>query len=200
MGLGESGKIAFAYKDHDAGTMLKAGSYSGPDPTDAVRIKSSWIAGQYTIGSMTAFLGVGRTKITDTSKVDGMATDLQSYLGAWQLTPTLLKPYVEHKQTNSTTFAGVRGSVGDTGISYVFQARSKKSKGTHGGSAYTPATANDDAVPGIQAGADVPKNGSSPWLLALSRSLGGGASVHFEHDNPDNGTKSTSYLALKVDF
>ena len=112
----------------------------------------------------------------------------------------LSMPYVEHKQTNSTTFAGVRGSVGDTGISYVFQARSKKSKGTHGGLAYAAKTVNDDEVTGIQSGADVPTNSSSPWFLGLSRSLGGGASVHFEHVNPDDGTKSTSYLALKVDF
>ena len=109
-------------------------------------------------------------------------------------------PYVPHKQTNSTTFAGVRGSVGDTGVSYVFQARSKKSKGTHGGRAHAPATANADAVPGIQSGAGVPTNSSSPWFLGLSRSLGGGASVHFEHANNDDGTKSASYLALKVDF
>ena len=49
--------------------------------------------------------------------------------------------------------------------------------------------------------AKIAESKNSPWLLALSRSLGGGASVHFEHDNPDTaGVKSTSYLALKVDF
>ena len=110
------------------------------------------------------------------------------------------KAYVSHKQTDATTFAGVRGSVGDTGVSYVFQARSKKSKGTHGGRAYAAATANAVAVPGIQSGANVPTNSSSPWFLGLSRSLGGGASVHFEHANSDDGEKSVSYLALKIDF
>ena len=70
MGLGESGKIAFAYKDHDAGTWdAVTASYSGPDPTDSVKIKSTWIAGEYAIGAMTAYVGVGRTKIEDSSKV-----------------------------------------------------------------------------------------------------------------------------------
>ena len=32
-------------------------------------------------------------------------------------------------ETEKTLFAGVRGSVGDTGVSYVLQVRSKKSKG-----------------------------------------------------------------------
>ena len=73
MGLGENGKIAFAYKSHDAGTWdaVTAG-YSGPDPTDKVNIKSTWIAGEYSIGAMTAYVGVGRTKIQDSSKVGGM--------------------------------------------------------------------------------------------------------------------------------
>ena len=44
------------------------------------------------------------------------------------------------------------------------------------------------------------KPNSTPWMFGLSRSLGGGASVHFEHSDPDDGEKSTSYLALKVDF
>ncbi len=42
---------------------------------------------------------------------------------------------------------------------------------------------------------------TSPWMVRLSRSLGGGASVHFEYVNDDNdATKNTSLLALKVDF
>ena len=42
---------------------------------------------------------------------------------------------------------------------------------------------------------------TSPWMIRLSRGLGGGASVHFEYVNDDNDTtKNTSLLALKVDF
>ena len=97
------------------------------------------------------------------------------------------------EQRDSTTFAGVRGSVGDTGVSYVFQARSKKAKGKQDVYAVDQ---EDDAT-----GAGIDANKHSPWFLGLSRSLGGGASVHFEHSDPDQeGKKSTSYLALKVDF
>ena len=42
---------------------------------------------------------------------------------------------------------------------------------------------------------------STPWMFGLNRSLGGGASVHFEHSDPDiAGKKSTSWLALSVSF
>ena len=54
MGLGENGKIAFAHKSYDTSEDRKT--------------KSNWIAGQYTIGGMTAYLGVGQTK-TETDKV-----------------------------------------------------------------------------------------------------------------------------------
>jgi predicted porin len=150
MGLGENGKIALAHKSHDTKVDVKT--------------SSNWVGGQYTIGSMTAYLGFGQKKTeNNTAAISGNRTD-------------------------NTTFAGIRGSIADTGVSYLFQARSKKAKGNTGG-----ATANADVAVGA--------NKRSPWLLGLSRSLGGGASVHFEHSNPDlKGVKSTSYLALKVDF
>ena len=48
---------------------------------------------------------------------------------------------------------------------------------------------------------DVAANKHTPWMMGLSRSLGGGASVLFEHSNPDKkGKKSASRLALKVVF
>ncbi len=161
MGLGENGKVAFAHKSHDT--------------KEDVKTKQHWIAGQYTIGSMTAYLGFGQ-KETDDDSVGDLAPDAD--------------PAVTN-QTDKTTFAGVRGSVGDTGVSYLFQARSKKSKGT---------TAS------YQSGAGNAKAGINPdkhttWMLGLSRSLGGGASVHFEHSDPDKQDKrSISFLALKVDF
>ena len=102
------------------------------------------------------------------------------------------------QRTDSTTFAGFRGSLGDTGVSFVFQAKRIKSKGAQGGTAV--ATADTMRYLGVQSGTPYPANSRSAWLLALSRTLGGGASVHFEHDDQDDGTKSTSYLALKIDF
>ena len=71
--------------------------------------------------------------------------------------------------TSNTTYVGARGSLGDTGMSYVFQLRNK-----------------DD---------------SSPWILALNKSLGGGASLHFEHSNPDKkGSSSMNGVFMKVNF
>ncbi len=162
MGLGEYGKIAFAHKSHDT--------------AEDVKTKSNWIAGQYTIGGMTAYLGFGQEKTEDDTGAAELGND-ETHIA---------------NQTDKTTFAGLRGSVGDTGVSYVFQARSKKTKGTMESGA-----ANIDG--NVEADLDADKH--TPWFLGLSRSLGGGASVHFEHSNPDKkGSKSTSYLALKVDF
>ena len=48
MGLGESGKIALAHISHDTAVDMKK--------------NSNFIAGQYTIGSMTAYLGVAQHK------------------------------------------------------------------------------------------------------------------------------------------
>ncbi|MDE0308366.1 MAG: hypothetical protein OXI60_00835 [Acidiferrobacterales bacterium] len=42
---------------------------------------------------------------------------------------------------------------------------------------------------------------NTPWTLALSRSLGGGASVHFEHENKDSDSeKNRSAVFLLVNF
>ena len=150
MGLGESGRFAFAHKSHDT--------------AEDVKTNSNWIAGQYTIGSITAYVGFGQTKTeNNTTAISGQKTD-------------------------KTTFAGIRGSIADTGVSYLFQARSKKAKGNTGG-------ADESADSAVDA------NKHSPWMLGLSRSLGGGTSVLFEHSDPDQeGKKSASRLALKVVF
>ena len=171
MGLGESGKIALAHKSHDT--------------TDTMKTTSNWIAGQYTIGGMTGFVGFGQKKTTNDTAIDDEAPGDNI-----ANTQTI----VDRSRTDKTTFMGVRGSVGDTGVSYVFQARSKKASGTQENKV-GESDNNDNTMTNIAA------NKHTPWLLGLSRSLGGGASVHFEYDSPDqDGSKSTSYLALKVDF
>ena len=62
------------------------------------------------------------------------------------------------------------------GVSLRFSSKKQiKSKGTHGGAAYDAATETDGNV---QSGADVPTNSAFSVVdMALSRSLGGGASV-----------------------
>ncbi len=84
---------------------------------------------------------------------------------------------------DKTTFVGVRGSVGDTGFGYVFQYRDKEAM-------------KDGMMMEYE-----------PWILGLSKTMGGGASLHFEHSNPGgmkdaNGkkVKSTTGVWLKVDF
>ncbi len=75
---------------------------------------------------------------------------------------------------DKTTFVGVRGSVGDTGFGYVFQYRDKENA--------------DGTKP-------------EPWILGLSKTMGGGASLHFEHSDPGvKNMKSTTGVWLKVDF
>jgi hypothetical protein len=209
MGLGESGKMAFAYKNHDSmvGTSKK----------------SNYIAAEYSIGAMTAYLGYAQHKTknneaTARGKIalaegavflnDGIGSavrdDGSTYDAAEDTLVTAAVDAVTKStvnQTDKTLFAGVRGSVGDTGVSYVLQVRTKKSKGNE---AYDAATASDgnNAIGTAEANLrSLSVANSTPWMFGLNRSLGGGASVHFEHSDPDvAGKKSTSWLALSVSF
>ena len=182
MGLGENGKIAFAHISHDANLKTKK--------------TTNFLAGQYTIGSMTAYLGLSQDKSSDSSLV---GTETGDEDADDQNSDDLV--YKAGTKRVSGTFAGIRGSVGDTGVSYVFQLRKLKTKTTHTGQAYMAASGDIAEVPGIQGGTAQTEMSSTPWVLALNRSLGGGASVHFEHSNPDdNSEKSQSILALMVSF
>ena len=100
---------------------------------------TNFLAAEFALGTVTGYVGWSEKKENNTGK------------------------------TSDTTYVGARGSLGDTGMSYVFQLRNKE----------------DD---------------SSPWILALNKSLGGGASLHFEHSNPDNGSDSKNGMFLKVSF
>ena len=41
---------------------------------------------------------------------------------------------------------------------------------------------------------------TNPWLFAVNRDLGGGASVHLEHANDDNDESGTTAVGLNVAF
>ena len=71
------------------------------------------------------------------------------------------------------THYGVTGGLGDSGMSFLIQARS---------------------VDGAD-GSD-----SNPWLVALTKGLGGGATVMVEHGNDDDGESGKTRFGLKVDF
>ena len=79
-------------------------------------------------------------------------------------------------ESRSVMHLGASGAIGDTGANFLFQVRDVEQAG----------------------GDDV-----NPWYVSLSKSLGSGASLIFEHANPDGEgghEDSTSVIALKVDF
>ena len=93
-----------------------------------------------------------------------------------------MTPYLGHstKKTNgatgktTTTHYGVSGGLGDTGVNFLVAARSVDDGGAK----------------------------TSPWLFNVSKNLGGGATVIFEHANYDNdepGNKETA-IGLHVSF
>ena len=71
------------------------------------------------------------------------------------------------KRTETSTFDGVCGPICDTGVSYVFQGRSKKAKGNNNW------------------GKGVKPDQHTPRVIGLSKSLGGDANVYFGHADPD---------------
>ena len=76
------------------------------------------------------------------------------------------------KETKTTHY-GVSGGLGDTGINYLVAARSLK---------------------------DVDGKKTTPWLFNVSKSLGGGATVIFEHGNNDDNKSGKSRVGLHVTF
>ena len=91
------------------------------------------------------------------------------------------------------TYAGVHGGVGDTGVSYVFTMRNEKESS----SGFEDTDPND---PNNAATAYTSTIESNPWTLGLSKSLGGGATLNFEHGEPDSDKDSSTAVWLQVDF
>ena len=74
---------------------------------------------------------------------------------------------------DKTTHYGVSGGLGDTGMSFHLMARNK------------------DNASGMD---------TNPWLVGLTKGLGGGATVMVEHGNADDGASGKTRFGLKVDF
>ena len=119
-------------------------------------------------------------KITETT-IGHKSTHVAVEFGLGGVTPYV--GYSEMKKNNSaakskTTHYGFSGSLGDTGMSYLVAARNvKKANGMK----------------------------SNPWLFNVSKGLGGGATVIFEHsggNKDDNGMKVSgkSRVGLHVSF
>ncbi len=137
--------------------------------------KTTHIAGHYSIGGMGFHLGYA---VRDYEYGGLPASLAQANVG------------FAKDRKDKTVFYGVSGGLGDTGVSFFLQMRNKKASGEW-----------VRTVGGSQVLVDIPKGSHTPYALGISRSLGGGASVHLEHSDPDlDDTKSTSVFALKVDF
>ncbi len=236
--------------------------------------RTAMIAAQYTIGGMALHLGYGERKWDTDSKAaewkqEGTG-DNPSPAG-YEANGLIGEELLDKKQ--KTTFFGVGGGIGDTGVNFFLQVKDTKTtsnKVTHsyrdkliaqgldvgGGTldadentparrtaltnaginvlatgAYrgvgqtdnavaddpdtdvneaTRATAyvNQTGAEGTAASAADRKRGSekssvknTPFTIGLSRSLGGGASIHLEHDNTDDdASHNQTALILKVDF
>ncbi len=94
------------------------------------------------------------------------------------LTPTLgysQKKMNDDSNEKKTTHFGLSGAVGDTGMSFHIQGHSIK-----------------NSAEGME--------DTNPWLVNVSKSLGGGASVWFEHADADDGESGTTHLGLMVNF
>ena len=175
-GVMETGSIAIAYRN----TELDSSSYKPSVPaTD--KVSSSFVAGSYSIGDMTVFLGYSQDSKDDTGCVAVAGTAGATADGC-----------IADGKTK-TSFAGVYGGVGDTGVNYVFTMRNEKLSGD--------GFQGDDDTYLTQNGTETEfSEKSTPWTLGLSRSLGGGATVYFEHGEPDSDDDSSTAIWLQVDF
>ncbi len=113
--VGDLGKVAIAHVRHEHAIFDNNNSVRNPDAGDTLRgnIKTTTLAAEVSVSGLTAYAG------TQTRKDDclGVYTSLDS---CDQDTAGQID--VNEK----TTFFGVRGGLGDTGLSYLFQWRDVK--------------------------------------------------------------------------
>ena len=282
--LGESGKVGVAYVDRatkgmdnpvakkDPGHYNTSGELCDDPKKDTCTYsagkaadpnahldddRTAMIAGQYRIGGMALHLGYGQRKWDTDSKAGKWDEDKYAKgLAGGDL--------LDKKQ--KTTFFGVGGGIGDTGVSFFLQVKDTKTdsnKVTHSyqdqydafvargyelgadgaitdtagdpisGTALTAAVAaakgaglepigNTDTFRPVGStvtgttvnaasdpkrtedrarGSEKSSEKNTPFVLGVSRSLGGGASIHLEHDNTDDdASHNQTALILKVDF
>ena len=170
--LGEIGKVAISSVDNK--DTLDPGIFSQPHQTiDDTKegVKTTTVAAEVYVANLTAYVGYQET-ITAVS-LAGTNTNTDKI----------------REDKLKTTFIGIRGGIGDTGIDYVFQWRKLE----------------DSEAP---LDLSYPK----PWSLGLGKSLGGGASIYIEHADNDGlvyrpylmdiygDPDRTTRVTLQVDF
>ncbi len=285
MQIGESAKIGMAYVDRatkgkDTPTRKANAKVENSEVTTAAVAaddlahldddRTAMIAGQYRIGGMALHLGYGQRK-WDTDSTAGKWDEDDGEYAKGLIGGDLLD------QKQKTTFFGVGGGIGDTGVNFFLQVKNTKTDSNkvessyrdnytsfagNAGPTYTITaagllagvdTSSTDAqnnsaanltaavaaakAAGLdvdsrnnvrQAGKAINSAGvfdnsadsdtaqatkdnargsekssekSTPFVIGVSRSLGGGASIHLEHDNKDSDTShNVTALFLKVDF
>ena len=148
--IGDMGKVAVAFQD-DKYTLTDVDTSNARSDGDTTwRTKTTTVAAQVSVSDLTAYVGSQNANSICTGVVAGTGSNACDGTTDGQV-----------NSKAKTTFFGIRGGLGDTGINYVFQWRDKK----------------DD--------------GKKPWILGLGKSLGGGASMQIEHSNVDGGDNAT---------
>ena len=133
--------------------------------------KGTHVAAEFGLGGVTAFVGYSSTEN------NGGALDIPTKAADKPETGDIARGadgMLARTGSSETKMAhlGVRGSLGDGGMSYVLQYRSVDDAGTK----------------------------TSPFMFHMSKSLGDGASAHIEHANNDDGKGGKTWLGLKVGF
>ena len=161
--VGEIGKVALAHTDNKY-HVTDTDKDKVLDEAETVwGIKSTSIAGEVSVSDLTAYVGTQSAKNKCIGVGPATAGDP---LGA--CTPASETTHVNN--TAKTTFFGIRGGLGETGINYLFQWRDRKSVN------------------------------KKPWMLGVYKSLGGGASLNLEHANNDGDGANASRVWLRVNF
>ncbi len=172
MALGENGKIAVAYIDNDTIKHEKN--------------TKAYLMGQYLIGGVALHLGMGQHKHDNRLVFTGEA---ESNTDVADVT-------INETKKVETVYAGASGGLGDTGVNFNVSFQNRKTSGQEvTGDADGDDTADDLGLSKRDA------NKHSPWVVGLSRNLGGGAIVYVEHMNPDmDNVESSTAIGLRVDF
>ncbi len=117
--IGEIGKVALAYTDDkyvlagaDAGLMTDAESPVTITVPTSWRSKETSVAAEVSVANLTAYVGSGKKSYTNTTAVTTQTAENQGSAAV--------------KADDKTTFFGIRGGLGDTGLSYTFQWRDVK--------------------------------------------------------------------------
>ena len=155
--VGEIGKVALSHVDDkymltDTQAADATGHGERSDGDTVWSTKTTSIAAQVSVSDLTAYVGTQTAK----ESCDGVVQSDDSTNACDQTTDGQVNT------KKKTTYFGIRGGLGETGINYLFQWRDQKS-------------ANN-----------------KPWMLGLYKGLGGGASLNIEHANNDNKDNNTT--------